>query len=138
MPRSPTSSCVLIKTHHGMTKTVVTRKQKLSPAMLLDKFNALSRNSDETYTLFANRLKSVLSFYTESREVTTYEMLLELLVCDRIKSGLSEGALLYVLSLESKEKGNWLRLSELTETLDIFYVSGDKPRYVNNAVSSAD
>src|SRR5664279_3790286 len=61
-----------------------------------------------------------------------------LLVCDRIKSQLSEGALRHILSLESKVKGNWL--PQLTESLDLFYdshVNGDKPRYVNNAVSNS-
>jgi hypothetical protein len=125
---------------YAKVKAMLLHEFKLSPAMLLDRFNSLARNNDETYTLFANRLKSVLSYYTECREVDTYAALLDLLVCDRVKSGLSEGALRYVLSIESKVKGNWLPLSELTETLDLFYdshVSGDKPRYVNNAMSNA-
>ena len=47
---------------------------KLSPSALLDKFNHISRGNDETYTLFANRLKSVLTFYVESRKAISYDL----------------------------------------------------------------
>jgi hypothetical protein len=65
-------------------------------------------------------------------------LLLELLVCDRIKASLRESALRYILSSESKEDGHWLHLSKLTEALDQFYNShftNDKPRFVATAVS---
>src|SRR5664279_1509495 len=60
---------------YGKVKAMLLHEFKLSPAMLLDRFNSLCRNNDETYTLFANRLKSVLSFYTESRQAMTYALL---------------------------------------------------------------
>ena len=59
-------------------------------------------------------------------------------MCDRIKACLSESALRYILSLESREDGNWLHLSKLTEALDQFYdshLTNDKPRFVATAVS---
>ena len=48
---------------------------------------------------FASKLKGLLDYYLESRGVKDFAQLCELLVCDRIKSVLSEGCLKYVLSL---------------------------------------
>jgi hypothetical protein len=64
--------------------------------------------------------------------------LIELLVCDRIKSQLSEGALRYILGVENQSKDGWLHLNELVESLDIFYATHsvfDRPKYTQTAVS---
>jgi hypothetical protein len=122
-----------------LAKILLLHEFKLSPAILLEKFNTLNRVNPETYTIYANRLKSVLSHYVEARKAAKYEVLLELLVSDRIKAKLSESALRHILSLETAVDGNWLRLSQLTSALDLFYdshMSNDKPRYVTTAVSS--
>ena len=125
---------------YNLVKAMLLHEFKLSPASLLEKFNVIARKSDETYTIFANRLKSALTFYVEAREAISHDLLLDLLVCDRIKSTLPDGALRHILSLESKSKGSWLRLPELVEALDLYYdthLSGsEKPRYVSAAVSS--
>jgi hypothetical protein len=126
-------------TDFDKVKAVLLHEFKLSPAALLERFNTLNRVNQETYTLYANRLKSVVTHYVECRKAAKYDLLLELLVCDRVKASLSESALRYVLSLESKEDGNWLHLSGLTEALDLYYdshLSNDKPRYVSTAVSN--
>lgn len=131
---SPTDS-----TDFDKVKTLLLHEFKLSSATLLEKFNTLNRINQETYTIYANRLKSVLSHYVESRKAAKYDLLLELLVSDRIKANLSESALCYILSLESKVDGNWLHLAQLTSALDMFYdshLANDKPRYVAPAVSS--
>ena len=113
---------------------------KLSPAALFVKFNVVARKSDETYTLFASRLKSLLTCYVEARKANSHDLLLDLLVCDRVKATLPEGALRHILGLENKAEGNWLRLPHLVEALDLYYDThlggGDKPRYVATAVSS--
>ena len=67
---------------------------------------------------FSSKLKGLLDYYLESRRVTTFEKLSELLVCDRIKSVLSEGCLRYVLSIESASTNIWLPMRELTEAID--------------------
>ena len=67
-------------------------------------------------------------------------MLIDLLVCDRIKSQLSEGALCHILSLENHSEDGWLRLGELVEALDVFYTTHsvfDQPRVTAAAVSGA-
>ena len=50
---------------------------------------------------FASRLKGLLNYYLESRHVDDFDGLFELLICDRIKSSLSEACLRHVLSVEN-------------------------------------
>jgi len=119
-------------------KKLLLHEFKLSPSALLEKFNSLERNANETYTLFGNRLMSVLTYYVENRNAKSHEQLMQLLVCDRIKSKLSQAALQHVMSLEHKADDGWLKLSALLEAIDLFYdthLSTDKPRAVQSAVS---
>jgi hypothetical protein len=121
-------------------KTMLLHEFKLSAASLLDRVNGLTRNGGETFTLYGNRLKGVLSYYVESRKANDYNSLMDLLICDRIKSQLSEGALRYIISIESQSETGWLRLDKLVESLDIFYSTHslyDKPRWSYSVVSSA-
>ena len=81
----------------------------------------MNRVNQETYTIYANSLKSVLSHYVESRKAVKYDLLLNFLMSDRIKAKLSESALCFILSLGSQVEGNWLHLQQLTSALDMFY-----------------
>ena len=48
-------------------KRLLLHEFKLSSCALLERFHGLSHNVNETYTLYGNRLESVLSYYVESR-----------------------------------------------------------------------
>ena len=118
-------------------KTLLLHEFKLSPAALLEKFNVLQRQPQETCTLFGNRLMSVLTYYVTSRNAKSHDELMQLLVCDRIKSTLSQATLQYILSLENNTENGWLKLPELVEAIDVYYdthLSTDKPRIVQSAV----
>jgi len=65
------------------------------------------KNADDTYVAFSSKLSNLLDYHLDSREVTTFEQLRNLLISDKIKSGLSESCLNYVLFIESATK-NWL------------------------------
>ena len=120
-------------------KKFLLREYKLSAAALLEKYNSLKREAGETYTLYGNRMKSILLYYVESRKAMGYELLIELLVCDRMKSLLSYGAMQYILSLENQATNGWLRLDDLVTALDRFYAThtdSDKPRFVSDAVAN--
>jgi hypothetical protein len=111
---------------------------KLSSSTLLDRFNSVSRSVGETYTLYGSRLKSLLTYYVQSRKVDTLELMIDLLVSDRIKSRLTEGALRHILSLENQQEAGWLKFDELVDALDVFYSTHsvfDVPRNTNAAVS---
>lgn len=119
-------------------KKVLLREFKLSSSALLERFNRLKRESNESFTLYGNRLKSVLMYYTESRGVSDYDTLIDLLVCDRLKSQLSEGSLRYILSIENQQDKGWLELVELVSALDVYcdaHCESDKPRVVSSAVT---
>jgi hypothetical protein len=70
-------------------KTMLLQEFKLSPAMLLDKFNNTIKSEVDTYMLYASRLKAMLLYYVEARKADSYDVLIDLLICDRIKSRLS-------------------------------------------------
>ena len=113
-------------------KTTILRELQLSPNVYLERFNLCTKVVDETFTAFSSKLRNLLDYYLKSRGVTDFATLCELLVCDRIKSTLSEGCLKYVLSIESgKEDRNWMSVSDLVGAVDRFIASrGDaaKPR----------
>ena len=90
-------------------KDAVLQEFKLPANVYLERFNTCIKSGDDTYVSFASKLTSLLDYYLESRHVTTYEQLCELLVCDRIKSVLSEGCLRYILLIESAKDTGWLR-----------------------------
>ena len=71
-------------------KVAVLKEFKLSPNVYLDRFNTYRKADSESYVAFASRLKGLLNYYLESRHVDDFDGLLELLICDRIKSSLSE------------------------------------------------
>ena len=102
-------------------KEMLLREFKLSPAVYLEKFNSESRKNDETYVLYSARLKSLLEYYCESRKIERdCDKLIELFVCDRVKSGLPEGCLKHILAIESNQGDGWLSLHELADAIDLY------------------
>ena len=83
---------------------------KLSANTYLEKFNTCEKSVDETYVAFSSRLRGLLDYYLDSRKVTDFAKLCELLICDRIKSVLPEACLKHILSVESASEAGWLPL----------------------------
>ena len=65
----------------------------------------------------------MLNYHLDSRYVTDFAKLCELLVCDRIKSTLSDSCLQYVLSIESGTKEGWMPVEDLTSSIDRYQSS---------------
>jgi len=61
----------------------------------------------------------------ESRNVSDYDRLCKLLVCDSIKTTLSESCLEYILSIESSRDDGWLTIKDLTESINRFAAAKD-------------
>jgi len=53
------------------------------------RFNAATRNVDETHVAFRARLDNMWNFYMRSRECTTVDQLRDLIVANRLKDSLS-------------------------------------------------
>ena len=112
-------------------KETILHEMRLSAAAYLQRFNTCVKTDDETYVLYASKLRCLLVYYLNSRRGTTFEYLKELILCDRVKSALSDNCLKYILSVESSSDRGWLPIKELTESVDRFIAAkGDsfKPK----------
>ena len=76
------------KTHeYKVVKQFLLQEMQLTPSVYLDKSNSVSKDSNETYHQFGNRLTSLFEYYIESRQVSNSDdRLMQLVICDRIKS----------------------------------------------------
>jgi len=91
---------------------------KLTPREYKSRFESASKTADETYVLFAARLRNLLSYYLRSRDVgKDFDKLCELIVSDRLKACLPNCPLNYVLSLEGNE---WFTPDKVATLADIF------------------
>jgi len=91
---------------------------KSTPKEYKSRFDSAIRNKDETYVLFAARLRNLLMYYLRSRFVVDdFDALCELIVSDRLKSCLPSGPLNYVLSLEGDD---WFESGKVATLADIY------------------
>jgi len=81
-------------------KKFLLTEYKLTPRKYKVRFETAFKNAGKTYTLFAARLRNLLSYYLKSRLVEDYETLIELLISDRLKGSLTQGLLNYILTQE--------------------------------------
>ena len=93
---------------------------QLSPKVYLERFNNIVKPADETYMLFASKLKGLVDFYTASRKVDKFDRLISLLVADRLKQSFSDACLRHVLTVEASTKDGWLDYVKLAEVADTF------------------
>ena len=105
-------------------RDVILREHRLTSCAYLELLNKLTRAQGETTVMYCARLKSLLSMYVESRKVSsTFDDMMSLIVCDRIKSTKSENCLRYVLSVEASTKAGWLQARELAKLLNVALTS---------------
>jgi len=109
-------------------KEFLLTEYKLTPREYKIRFETAVKSAGETYTLFAARLRNLLSYYLKSRLVEDYETLIELLISDRLKGSLPQGLLNYVLTQEGE---GWYVASQVALLADVYVnnrttVSGQK------------
>ena len=111
------------------------REFKLTSEQYRDRFYSAMKKSDETYTLFGTRAKTLFMYYLESRKAETKVDIINLLVSDRIKQTLPPECLKHVLSVEGTK---WKTPEELTEVVDVYVNSNfNLPRNVMTHARSA-
>ena len=87
---------------YDQVKKYLLHEFQMSSRVYLERFHSVVKQSDETYMLFASRLKGLFDFYVSSRNIDRdYDSLVSLIVADRMKQTLSEGCLNHVLSVEA-------------------------------------
>ncbi|KAL3206160.1 hypothetical protein MRX96_040337 [Rhipicephalus microplus] len=106
-------------------KAAVLVELKLSPAEYLQRFERAVKRKEETWAQFASRVKTYFSYYLQVREADTVEVMAELMVADRIKSGLSTEGLEYV---RLRKGEGWLRPTEIAKVLQTFEKAKGKGR----------
>ena len=115
---------------YDLVKKYLLHEFQLSPRVYLERFHTVNRLTDETYLLFASRLKGLFDFYVSSRNVNEFDDLVSLLIADRLKQTLSDGSLRHVLSVEASIGKQWLGYDKLAEVVDTYMTNHlhDKPR----------
>jgi len=106
---------------------------KLTPREYKARFDNAIKRIDETFIYFAARLRNNLRYYVRSREcLDDLERVCFLLISDKVKSCLPDGALNYALSLEENDWFDPRRIGELAETY-VNHTSNEKPKHVSSA-----
>jgi len=98
-------------------KEFLLTEYKLIPREYKIKFETAVKSAGETYTLFAARLRNLLSYYLKSRLIEDYETLIELLISDRLKGSLPQGLQNYVLTQEGE---GWYVISKVASLADVY------------------
>ena len=104
-------------------KEFLLTEYKLTPREYKIRFETAVKHADKTYTLFAARLRNLLSYYLKSRLVEDYDTLIELLISDRLKGSLPQGLLNYILT---KEGEGWYVASKVASLAT--FMSTTEPR----------
>ena len=92
------------------------------------RFNAATRATDETYTLFMNRLKNLWSFYMRSRDCDDFDKLVDLVIADRLKDSLTGPCLKYCLAVEGQKTLSASELAALADQYDVNYTADGRYR----------
>lgn len=102
-------------------KAFLLKEYQISPLRLKEKFFALSKAPDETYTMLATKLRNVYRYYIESRgNISTVDQLVSLICADRLKEIIPKSSLDFVLM---QEKDNWLDEKEVARLVDDYMSS---------------
>jgi len=116
---------------YAEVKALLLREYKLTPWAYRKRYQTATKQSGETYVMFASRLSTMLSYYITSRNVKTFDDLKSLLVADHIKDMLSLDCFQQILAVENTEKEGWLAHNKLAEFIDRCLASHgfeDKPQ----------
>jgi len=106
--------------YHSMKKAIM-KEYGLTAKCFLEKFNLLRKPVNDTYILFASKIRGLLLQYLDARKVSSFDDIVSLLVADRVKASLTDDCLKYVLSVENNlpvDSQQWLKPQRLAEVVD--------------------
>ena len=114
---------------YGAMRDFILAEFKLTPREYKTRFDSTVKRNEETFTLFAAHLRSSLRYYLKSCDcMDDFDRLFALLIADKLKSGLPEGALNYVLSLEGTDCFGPGKIAELADTYMSHHGEKDKSK----------
>ncbi|XP_040061897.1 uncharacterized protein LOC120836874 [Ixodes scapularis] len=93
-------------------KGAMLEELQLAPAEYRELFYKTRKDEKESWGQFASRLGDFLGYYLKSSEVTSLEMLRQLLIADQLKRTMHRDTRAYV---DLSEKGKWLPPAEVAK-----------------------
>jgi len=90
-----------VRDDYDRMKRAVLKEYGLTAKCFHEKFNSMRKPFNETFILFASKLRGLLLQHFKVRKVSNFDDVVSLLVSDRVKSSLTEQCLKYVLSVEN-------------------------------------
>ena len=102
-------------------------------SQLLRNLNNAQRKPGESFKSFYHRLEAIYRHYLNSRNVGTFKDLVELLLCDKLKSLMSDQLRSHITSLEVDK---WLRIDRLCDVADSLSTDNMSVRQAERAASS--
>ncbi|XP_077501465.1 uncharacterized protein LOC144112529 [Amblyomma americanum] len=111
-------------------KAAVLSELQLSPPEYLERFEGASKRKDETWAQFASRVKTYFEYYLRSRQASSKEEVVSLIVADRMKASLSAEGLEHIRLREGEK---WLRPDEVARAMQTFEQAKGKNRGVRQA-----
>ena len=131
--------------NYAYVKDYLLNEFKLVPCQLLNDYNHLVKQPQQTFKAYMARLRLLLTYYLNGRKVNSLADMVNLFLCDRLKANLPESMLTHVLRVESAlENGAYLAPDDLVTLLDNFASTFDKfgqPKltpYVHNQRKAGD
>jgi hypothetical protein len=102
-------------------KAFLLKEYQISPLRLKERFYALSKAPDETYTMLATKLKNVYKYYLDSRGgIDSVDKLVSLICADRLKEIIPKPCLDFVLT---QERAGWLNEKDVANIVDDYMSS---------------
>ena len=98
---------------------------KQTPLFFKAKFDNATKLSDESHVVLAGRLRSMLNYYVQSRNVHTFDGLLDLIVCDKLKTVLKTDVLDHIVTVEGCKT---LTSNEIASLSDVYVASRPEPK----------
>ena len=101
-------------------KRHIMKELKINPIKLREMFFTLRKTKDESYARFAAKLHNTLMYYLQSREVSTFEQVVNIICADRLKELLPRNALDFILTTEHE---TWMSYDVLAQAVDTYETS---------------
>src|SRR5207247_655378 len=105
------------KDTYEKVKNIILREYQITPGICHRGFVECLKLKTESMIQYASRLRSLLQCYLDARKVTTFVDLMDLMVSDHIKDGLTHGEKYYV---GEKEADGSLKSIEIARLIDVY------------------
>src|SRR6266516_4601252 len=121
------------KNDFHLFKAALLKLFRVTPKSCRLDFNNATRQSNESYLQFANRLRIMLCSYLESRDIRTLADLVDLMLSDKIKDTLSFSQRRNVVD---HEQDAWLTIENIGKLMDNFEINNDQPAKAGNTMAN--